>query len=175
MLVLAAAIFVVSFSKRSINRSSLWLRPAQFAYSRTMNRVGKCEATTVLETCGRSRVSVDMPGLSNVTGAKIRCCLRGETAQRLVWSGADGKHCARQLHPALTPGYAPAPTGCPSCVASATDIRRQMVSGAKEIFEWRNRHQEESSSLDIGQAGTYSGLKCEKRLIVFLMSIGRRI
>src|SRR5689334_9279938 len=45
--------------------------------------------------------------LSEVAGAKIRCCLRGETAQRLVWSGADGKHCACPLHPALTPGYAP--------------------------------------------------------------------
>src|SRR5215471_21308260 len=133
MLVLAAAIFVVSFSKRSINRSSLWLRPAQFAYSRTMNRVGKCEATTVLETCGRARVSVDMRGLSKVTGAKIRCCLRGETMQRLVWSGANGKHCARQLHPALTTGYAPAPSGCPSRVASTSDDK--WSRGAKAIVE----------------------------------------
>src|SRR5262249_28461778 len=91
MLVLVEAIFVVSFSKRSINRSSLWLRPAQFAYSRIMNRVGKCEATTVLETCGRSRVSVDMHGLSNVAGAKIRRCLRGENGAKTSVVGC-GRH-----------------------------------------------------------------------------------
>src|SRR5215470_1628405 len=116
MLVLAGAIFVVSFSKRSINRSSLWLRPAQFAYSRIMNRVGKCEATTVLETCGRSRVSVDMHAFPMWRGPNSLLPARRNGAKTSVVG------CGRQalclpldcpLHPALTPGYAPAP--CEAC------------------------------------------------------------
>src|SRR5215467_10621013 len=66
-------------------------------------------------------------------GGQNRCCLRGETMQRLVWSGANGKHCARQLHPALTTGYAPAPSGCPSRVASTSDDK--WSRGAKAIVE----------------------------------------
>src|SRR5215468_9585788 len=108
MLVLAAAIFVVSFSKRSINRSSLWLRPAQLAYSRIMNRVGKCEATTVLETCGRSRVSVDMHAFQCVGGQNSLLPARRNGAKTSV-VGCGRQVLAYPLHPALTPGYAPAP------------------------------------------------------------------
>src|SRR5262245_13430165 len=95
MLLVAAAILAVSFSRRSISRSSLWLRPAQFAYSRIMNRVGKCEATTVLETCGRSRVSVYMQA-SPCRWPKFARCCEAKTAQRLVWSAAGW-----QRHPAV--------------------------------------------------------------------------
>src|SRR6185295_13669304 len=103
MLLVAAAMLAVSFSKRSISRSNLWLRPAQFAYSRIMNSVGKCEATTVLATCGRSMVSVDMRA-SRTCWWPFATCLRGETAQRLEWLAVrwqqrptEGYHAASHL------------------------------------------------------------------------------
>src|SRR5689334_22673190 len=65
MLLVAAAILVVSRSRRSISCSSLRLSSAQCSYSRIMNRVGKCEARTVFATRGRSIVSVDMARLPN--------------------------------------------------------------------------------------------------------------